>query len=183
MLDAICEVETGKFAIRVFETEDAESFFELVEKNRERLSLYFPISMGYLRNVRRAIQYVENKRQLARMRKQMAYLLEWEETGELIGFIVAKNFDWKKRECELAYWIDKDFGNRGLTTKAIQTLVEYAIDEWGIHRVFLRIDGINHASRRLAEKCGFELEYIAVKEFDRGDGKKIDVEYWVHLSE
>ncbi len=178
MLGSICEIKKGKFNIRAFELKDTAPFYRLVKKNKSRLSLYFPISMGYLTNEKRARIYVENKIDLALSRNQMAYLLEWESTKELIGFIVAKNFNWKKRECEFAYWIDEDFQGLGLTTAAINTLKEYALEEWGIETVFLRIDGINEGSRRVAQKCGFDLEYISEKEFDRGDGQKIDVEYW-----
>ncbi len=179
MLDAICQVETCQFNIRAFEPGDAISFYALVQRNRERLSLYFPISMNYLTNIYRTRKYVQNKINQARLRNQMAYLLECRDTGRLIGFLIAKNFDWKKLDCELAYWIDRDYQGQGITTMSIQTLVEYALEEWGMERIYLRIDGVNKGSRRVAQKSGFFLDYIAEKEFDRGDGVKIDVEYWV----
>jgi RimJ/RimL family protein N-acetyltransferase len=56
----------------------------------------------------------------------------------------------------LHYWIRTDHAGRGLTTEACRALIDWARDELGLTRLTLWAGRENHASRRVAEKLGFE---------------------------
>jgi RimJ/RimL family protein N-acetyltransferase len=63
---------------------------------------------------------------------------------------------------ELSYQLyDDRFAGRGLTTEAVQLLVDYLFDTKKANRIQLVIVPGNAASRRIAEKCGFQLEGTA----------------------
>ena len=63
---------------------------------------------------------------------------------------------------ELAYHLDDDrFAGRGYTTEAVQLLADYLFATKKQHRLQLVIVPGNAASRRIAEKCGFQLEGTA----------------------
>lgn len=57
---------------------------------------------------------------------------------------------------ELHYWIRTDHAGRGLTTEACSALIQWASSELGLQRVTLWAGRENHASRRVAEKLGFQ---------------------------
>jgi [ribosomal protein S5]-alanine N-acetyltransferase len=60
---------------------------------------------------------------------------------------------------ELSYQLyDEQFAGKGYTSEAVQLLVDWIFDNKKFHRVHLMIVPENGASRRIAEKCGFQLE-------------------------
>lgn len=63
---------------------------------------------------------------------------------------------------ELSYLLyDERFAGHGYTTEAVQLVVDYLFGAKKLHRIQLDIVPENAASRRIAEKCGFQLEGTA----------------------
>ncbi len=60
---------------------------------------------------------------------------------------------------ELSYQLyDDRFAGKGFVTEAVQLMVDYLFAVKKQHRIQLAIVPENAASRRIAEKCGFQLE-------------------------
>lgn len=57
---------------------------------------------------------------------------------------------------EVGYWLRSDLCGRGLMTEALRAACRHAFDEIGMHRLELRAGVDNTASRRVAEKAGFQ---------------------------
>jgi RimJ/RimL family protein N-acetyltransferase len=65
-------------------------------------------------------------------------------------------------EFELSYQIyERANWGKGATSEAVQLLVRYLFETKQVNRIRLIIHPDNAASRRLAEKCGFQYEGIA----------------------
>ena len=63
---------------------------------------------------------------------------------------------------ELSYQLyDQRFAGQGFTSEAVQLMVDYLFGSKKVHRIHLVIVPENAASRRIAEKCGFQLEGTA----------------------
>lgn len=76
---------------------------------------------------------------------------------------------------ELSYQLyDERFAGRGYVTEAVQLLADYLFATKKQHRIHLVIVPENAASRRIAEKCGFQLEGTARGAFFN-DGRNQDV--------
>ncbi len=76
---------------------------------------------------------------------------------------------------ELSYQLyDGRFAGHGYTTEAVRLLVDYLLATKKQHRIQLVIVPENAASRRIAEKCGFQLEGTARGAFFN-DGHNVDV--------
>jgi [ribosomal protein S5]-alanine N-acetyltransferase len=76
---------------------------------------------------------------------------------------------------ELSYQLyDDRFAGRGWVTEAVQLLVDYLFGAKKQNRIQLVIVPENAASRRIAEKCGFQLEGTARGAFFNG-GRSQDV--------
>ncbi|WP_433547415.1 GNAT family N-acetyltransferase [Streptomyces sp. CA-294286] len=56
----------------------------------------------------------------------------------------------------LGYWIDAEYGGRGLATAAVARVCDLARTEVGLHRIEAATLLTNAASQRVLEKCGFE---------------------------
>jgi len=66
--------------------------------------------------------------------------------------------DIHRKNAELGYWLAEPFWGKGIITKAIGEMVQYAFTTYDIERVFAIPFGTNTASQRALEKAGFKLE-------------------------
>jgi RimJ/RimL family protein N-acetyltransferase len=79
--------------------------------------------------------------------------------GEAVGGIgIHPQSDIHRKNAELGYWLAQDFWSKGIITKAIREIVDFAFTAYDINRVFARPYGSNLASQRVLEKSGFKLE-------------------------
>lgn len=80
------------------------------------------------------------------------------DTGQLVGGSGLHNAKWDLRQFEVGYWGHSAYAGQGLICEGVRALVQYSLVELRASRVFLTTDEMNIASRRLAEKVGFQLE-------------------------
>ncbi|MQR02589.1 GNAT family N-acetyltransferase [Glaciimonas soli] len=79
-------------------------------------------------------------------------------TGELVGGGGLHYVNWDLRRFEVGYWGRTRYLGNGLISEAVKALMQYAMENLHASRVFLTMDERNLASRRLAERVGFEIE-------------------------
>lgn len=82
------------------------------------------------------------------------------ENGTLVGECGLYGIDWGLPKFGLGYWCRSARTGEGLTAEAVAAVTEWAFAELGAVRVELGCFESNTASRRIAEKCGFEFEGI-----------------------
>ncbi|CAB4829784.1 unannotated protein [freshwater metagenome] len=62
------------------------------------------------------------------------------------------------RGAHIGYWIDSAYANRGIVTSAVEMLTQYGFEQLHLHRIEINLRPENDASRRVAEKSGYQLE-------------------------
>lgn len=96
--------------------------------------------------------------------RQWEACLAWNFTifldAEIIGSIGLDNYQPLIKTCELGYWLRTDRAGHGYMTEAGLSVVDLAFDRLDIHRIQLHAAVGNLASRRVAEKLGFQSEGI-----------------------
>jgi [ribosomal protein S5]-alanine N-acetyltransferase len=80
-------------------------------------------------------------------------------------------------ELELSYQLySREHDGRGAVTDAVRLMSGYLFDNYKYNRIRLIIHPDNHASQRIAEKCGFTHEGIARGAwFHRGHSQDVEV--------
>lgn len=79
--------------------------------------------------------------------------------GEAVGGIgVHPQGDVQRKNAELGYWLAEPFWGKGIITKAIPQIIDFAFKTYPITRVYARPFGTNLASQKVLEKNGFKLE-------------------------
>ncbi|GEA60964.1 hypothetical protein VCO01S_21570 [Vibrio comitans NBRC 102076] len=58
----------------------------------------------------------------------------------------------------IGYWLRSDSVGKGFISEAVAKLEEYAFDELNAKRLEIRVAQSNIKSRKVAERCGYELE-------------------------
>lgn len=80
--------------------------------------------------------------------------------GRLVGKGGLHTIDWSIPRFEIGYWIRTSCARQGYATEATLALVEFARTHLAARRLEITSDARNAASRRVAERSGFELEGI-----------------------
>ena len=79
--------------------------------------------------------------------------------GEAVGGIgIHPLSDIYKKSAELGYWLAEPFWGKGIVTKAIEEMVNFAFTTYDINRIFAVPFATNPASQRVLEKNGFKLK-------------------------
>lgn len=79
--------------------------------------------------------------------------------GEAVGGIgIHPQTDIQKKNAELGYWLAEPFWGKGIMTKAIKQITDFAFSTFEINRVFARPFGNNPGSQNILKKNGFVLE-------------------------
>lgn len=91
-------------------------------------------------------------------RREVHLAIIGKETSELIGAGGIWRKDGRMHEAEIGYCLHPDSWNKGFTTEAARAFIDFGFREWGMHRVFARVDPENYGSIRVLEKCGMRRE-------------------------
>lgn len=93
-------------------------------------------------------------------RSDLPFLLFERATGQLVGCAGLHRPVWATPQLEVGYWCRSSQSGRGFISEAVRTLCSFAFQHLHAMRLELLCDADNQASRRVAERSGFELEGI-----------------------
>ncbi|MBL1097396.1 GNAT family N-acetyltransferase [Streptomyces coffeae] len=101
--------------------------------------------------------------------------------GTLIGGVLFRIFDAQSGSCEVGCWLEEAFAGRGLVTRAIGVLIDWAVEVRGIHRVEWRAASGNTASLKAARRLGMVRDGVLRKSHPHR-GERVDIEVWSVLA-
>jgi RimJ/RimL family protein N-acetyltransferase len=90
---------------------------------------------------------------------ESAFAVTDPETGRVLGSIGVR-FSEAGDVGEIGYWIRADARGHGTISRSLRVVSEWAFGRGDVARLQLRADVDNVASRRAAEKAGFQLEGV-----------------------
>ena len=134
---------------------DAEELFRLIEKNRSYLSAWLP--------------WVETTTSISHVKQFIkSTLIDFSDSnnihykilqnGSIIGIIGAFLTYSNTGTYEIAYWIDKDFSNRGIVTKCTRELISICYKCFPVRKIEIKCAVENLSSNAIPKKLGFQLE-------------------------
>jgi RimJ/RimL family protein N-acetyltransferase len=94
------------------------------------------------------------------LRKDLPFLVFDSATGEYVGSTGLHRMDWRVPRAEVGYWCRTSRHGQGIVTEAVGAICAYAFEHLKAQRLEIVTDEENAASRRVAERCGFELEGV-----------------------
>lgn len=163
------------FSIALLEQKDTKALFELVQTNAKRLHQYFPITVRGVCTLTAAETYINKKIRAVAARENFTFKIIPNTSPQLIGILIIKKIDWQTKECEFAYFIDKAYEGKGITSAGISKLITYAKEELGLQKAIVRIGEDNQGSLRIAEKHNFILVKRVINGHEDFHGNIMDV--------
>jgi RimJ/RimL family protein N-acetyltransferase len=101
--------------------------------------------------------------------------------GTLVGGTMFVSFDSRSGQCEIGCWLEPAATGRGLVTRAVRVLIDWALDTRGLHRVEWRCRPDNTASAAVAQRLGMRLEGT-LREVFPWHGERHDNQVWALLA-
>lgn len=155
--------------LRNFSVSDADSLFNLINKNRDYLEKWLP----WLHSVKKAEdsrkkinEWTEKQKKGEGVNRGIWY------KGELSGVVSFNFIDKENKKAEIGYWLDKDHQGKGIMTKSCELLMEFGFSKLNLHRIEI--------SCAIAERLGFTKEgYFRQSGFL--NGKFVDMNWYALL--
>jgi RimJ/RimL family protein N-acetyltransferase len=101
--------------------------------------------------------------------------------GTLVGGTMFVAFDATAGTCEIGCWLEPAGRGKGLVTRAVRVLIDWAVLTRGIHRVEWRCRPDNVASSDVARRLGMRLDGV-LREVHPYHGVRHDLEIWSLLA-
>jgi len=165
-------IETERLRLRSLVVGDGPLLHEAITESLPELRR-FPASLPWATGE----QLIEKTELYCRMaqsnfisRQDLPFLIIERSSGRLIGCAGLHRLDWSVPKAELGYWCRTSQTGRGLMTEAVRALSRLAISNLGSKRLEIIVDEENQPARKVAERCGFDLEGILRRERRAPDG-------------
>jgi len=152
---------TGVIKLRKFSIKDLDRIMEIFPDK----SVTDPIGLTIAKNPPKVTRQFEEgwlKKTISNysIRKPEEYSLAITLDDALVGSAGLKKIDYQNESLEIGYWIGRDYWGKGYATSALNLLLAFADKRFHPKRITGLAFTFNPASKRVMEKCGFELECI-----------------------
>lgn len=174
------KLETERLILRRFEENDYIDMFNNWASDAE-VTKYLTWPTHISIEISKEIVYLWMKEYSKVENYQWA--IELKDDGRVIGSIALLNIDNHNENCEIGYCIGREFWNKGITTEAFSTIIEFAFNDVSFKRITGRHDVDNPASGIVMEKCGLKYEGTLRKINKNSDGALVDCKYYSILIE
>jgi [ribosomal protein S5]-alanine N-acetyltransferase len=161
------ELQTGRLLLRPFKDEDVAD--SLAYRNDKEFARFLPhIPSPFTR--RDAEEFVAlNMTEPWEQSATFAVVLE----GTVIGTINVE-VDARTRTAMLGYAIGRSWWGHGLAAEAASVVMTWAIEVFGLVRIWASTDVRHTRSHRVLEKLGMQREAVRVEDHVGRDGELID---------
>lgn len=135
--------------------DDAEQIFELTDQSREHLREWLPW-LDQIQNVEHTKNFIKHSRDQYATHKSLNTTIVFK--GEIVGVAGFNEIDWSNKMASVGYWIGKEYAGKGIITKVVKSLTDYAFLQLQLNRVEIRAAKENKKSRAIPERLGFTKE-------------------------
>ncbi|WP_158838383.1 GNAT family N-acetyltransferase [Polaribacter sp. L3A8] len=153
-------LETERLTLRALNLEDAKAIFGL-RANKE-VNEY--IKREPPKNLSESRAFIDEISNLIAENKGIFWVLQSNNSLELLGTIGLRNFDVADNYAEIGYEIHPDYQERGYMTEAFEEVLEYGFDKLGLKTIEAFTHKNNLASITLLHKLDFDLQTERVDE-------------------
>ncbi|MFD6326619.1 GNAT family N-acetyltransferase [Streptomyces sp. NPDC058442] len=164
--------------LRPLEPWHAEEFLAHLERGREFINQYVPFGSRAtdVPTAREALQRYADLRAADTASLHGLWL-----DGRLVGGVLTLHFDAENGTCEVGCWLEPAATGRGLVTRAMRVLIDWAVEQRGIHRVEWVAAADNESSLNTARRLGMTRDGVR-REAHLHHGVRHDLEVWSVLA-
>ncbi|HEY0079568.1 MAG TPA: GNAT family N-acetyltransferase [Pyrinomonadaceae bacterium] len=145
-------IETKRLALRMPSLSDAEAIFNSYAQDTEVTSY---LTWRPHKNIQETEGFLSDCVAAWGGSARFPYVITLKESSEVIGMLEIRINDFK---ADVGYVVSRRHWGKGIATEALRGLVEWALSQESIYRVWALCDADNRASARVLEKVGMQCE-------------------------
>lgn len=172
------QLSFNSYYIDPIKLEDAWNICNFIVANEDRLKRYFPKTLEQNLTPDLSKFFVEKKVKQFELKEEYLFTIKENETNQLVGLIYIKELDWIKKQGEFAYSIGYEYEGKGITTKAIKFLSDYAFENLNLKTLQIITHKDNLASVSVAKNCNFTWIKTLEREHTPPNESPLDMELY-----
>ncbi|GGY87314.1 GNAT family N-acetyltransferase [Streptomyces poonensis] len=164
--------------LRSLEPWHAEEFLAHLDRGREFIQTHIPFGANAIDadSARELLQAYADKRAADTGSLHGIWL-----DGKLVGGVLIRVFDAVHGNCEVGCWLEPAATGRGLITRAMRVLIDWVVEERGVHRVEWQASSANEPSIAVARRLGMTRDGV-LRQSNSYRGVRQDMEVWSVLA-
>jgi ribosomal-protein-alanine N-acetyltransferase len=157
---------------------DSNQLFQFMVDNKERLKLFFPVTLEMNSSLEKTEVYISIKNKEIEEKTNFTFVIRVKNNQQIVGLIIIKKIDWDAKQGEFAYCIGSEFEGKGLTSFTVKKITNFAFEELGLKTLQIIAHKTNIRSIKVAENNGFIWQRTLQNQFTPTDGAPLDMELY-----
>ena len=170
------EISFEHFSLAPIQQKDAWRLCNFVTANETYLKDDFPETLKENATPNLAELFVAKKEKAFLNKEEYLFTLKENSERTIIGLVFVKELHKKEGQAEIAYCLSYSYTGKGVMTKAVQKIIDWAFTIGKLDRVQLLIHESNKASLKIADKLQFSYITVLQKEHRRSNGEIVDMQ-------
>lgn len=168
--------------LKPLEETDAALIFQTIDRDRTYLEEWLPF-VPFTQTEEDSLAYIRAVYATPESYREMVYCMLLEQ--QFVGLIGLKfnPSDKINRKTEIGYWLSEAYQKRGIVTRSVKRLLEYAFDELRLNRVQINCAVGNTKSSNIPKRLGFTFEGVTRDGELEADGSFVDIEVYSLLKQ
>lgn len=172
------QLNLGSYYIAPIDLKDAWNICNLIVANEDRLKRYFPKTLEQNLTPDLSNIFVQKKVKQFEVKEEFLFTVKENVSNKLVGLVYIKELDWTKKQGEFAYCIDYNVEGKGITTKAVSVLSNYAFQDLGLETLQILVHKDNLSSVKVAKNCNFTHIKSLKNNYTPPGGEPLDMELY-----
>ncbi|WP_147677079.1 GNAT family N-acetyltransferase [Algibacter pacificus] len=149
------QLSFNNFNIQPLKPSDAWPLCNFISANDDRLKRYFPKTLQENLTPDLAKRFTDKKVKQSQLKEEFLFTIKEKESNDIAGLVYIKELNWITKKAEFAYCIGYQFEGKGITTKSVELLSNYAFDVLGLKTLEIIVHKDNLASVAVAKNNNF----------------------------
>src|SRR5699024_8685700 len=141
--------------MRMLAVKDAEALFDITDKSRSYLKQWLPW-VDDMKSMEDSLSFIKNGFQIYAERKGLTAGVFFQ--GKLAGVAGYDRLDWINSTATIGYWLGVSFQGKGIMTRSVKALTDYAVQSFKLNRIEIRVAPENRRSLAIPERLGYIKE-------------------------
>jgi ribosomal-protein-alanine N-acetyltransferase len=171
-------IQLDSFHIDFLKIEDAKNLSEMMIFNTDRFKRYFPITLSKNQSLEDSKNYILEKNKEGQNKSEFTFSIKELISNKIVGLVIIKKIDWKRKQGEFAYCIDKNVENKGWMSKAIKATSKYAFETIGLKKLQIIVHKSNLGSSKVAKNADFVWQRTLLNEYTPPNESVLDMELY-----
>ncbi len=155
-MSKILEIDNA-IRLRPLELNDYKDIFNTINNQREYLGKWLPF-VEFTKQPGDSKAFVEMTLNLPETQFEYVFTIRYE--NQFAGLTGFKSTDKQNRKTEIGYWLSGNFQGKGIVTKSVKRLCDFAFGELDINRIQIKCAIGNEKSKSIPKRLGFIFEGI-----------------------